>query len=249
MNPAHVLDVLQQDFRENQASNPASLSVEDKQFSNILESGITQTENGYYKMPLPFQTQPNLPNNKPMAMKRLMSLKQKLLNNPSEKSEYLDFMNDLISNGDAEPVPSNQNQSNTSVNYIPHFAVYHPKKAKIRVVFDCAAKFQGVRLNDFLLQGPDLMNRLVGVLHRFRLGQNAAMCDIQRMFHMFKVNESDRDYLRFFWFADKVVEYIMTVHLFGAKSSPGCANFGLQYLASGQHDHNNMQSVQAKKFL
>ena len=50
-----------------------------------------------------------------------------------------------------------------------HHGVYHPKKSeKIRVVFDCSAKFEGTSLNDQLMQGPDLTNSLVGVLTQFR---------------------------------------------------------------------------------
>ncbi|XP_070547949.1 uncharacterized protein [Ptychodera flava] len=48
--------------------------------------------------------------------------------------------------------------------------------------------------------------------------------------------DGDRDLLRFLWWEDgdldkDLVEYRMTVHLFGAASSPGCANFGLQRAA------------------
>lgn len=35
--------------------------------------------------------------------------------------------------------------------YIPHHGVYHPKKHKLRVVFDCGASYQGVTLNEQLL--------------------------------------------------------------------------------------------------
>ena len=46
--------------------------------------------------------------------------------------------------------------------------VVNPKKPeKLRVVFDCAAKYKGRSLNEELLQGPDLNNTLVGVLLRF----------------------------------------------------------------------------------
>lgn len=62
------------------------------------------------------------------------------------------------------------------------------------------------------------------------------MCDIQAMFHQVKVDENHRDYLRFLWgdneeFKGDPVEYRMTVHLFGATSSPGCANFALKTTA------------------
>ncbi|BHF65196.1 hypothetical protein SprV_0200820600 [Sparganum proliferum] len=45
--------------------------------------------------------------------------------------------------------------------YLPHHPVVNPRKPeKIRVVFDCAAKCQGVALNDNLYQGPDLNAKL-----------------------------------------------------------------------------------------
>ena len=43
--------------------------------------------------------------------------------------------------------------------YVPHHEVYHPNKpGKIRVVFDCTAKFVGLSLNSMLYKGPDLIN-------------------------------------------------------------------------------------------
>ena len=84
--------------------------------------------------------------------------------------------------------------------YIPHHGVYHPKKPnKLRVVFDCSAKHQNESLNDHLLTGPDLLNNLTGVLHRFREHPVAIVGDIERMFNQFHVNEEHRDYLRFLW--------------------------------------------------
>jgi hypothetical protein len=115
--------------------------------------------------------------------------------------------------------------------------VYHPKKPdKIRVVFDCSAEFKGESLNRHLLQGPDLTNNLVGVLIRFRQERTAIMCDIESMFHQVHVNAEHRNLLRFLWWPDgdvnrEPVEYRMTVHLFGATSSPGCANIGLKTTA------------------
>ncbi|KAK3748954.1 hypothetical protein QZH41_006840 [Actinostola sp. cb2023] len=112
-----------------------------------------------------------------------------------------------------------------------------PKKpGKIRVVFDCSATYNGESLNRQLLQGPDLTNNLVGVLFRFRQEPIAFMCDIEKMFHQVKVNKECRDYLRFLWWEDgntesEPAEFRMTVHLFGAVSSPGCANFGLKKAA------------------
>lgn len=105
-----------------------------------------------------------------------------------------------------------------------------------RVVFDCSAKHKGESLNAHLLQGPDLTNKLLGVHCRFRKEQVAFMCDIEQMFFQFKVNPEHRDYLRFLWWengnlSEPPVDFRMSVHLFGAASSPGCANFGLKRIA------------------
>ncbi|XP_062573263.1 uncharacterized protein LOC134235177 [Saccostrea cucullata] len=67
------------------------------------------------------------------------------------------------------------------------------------------------------------------------------MCDVEKMFHQFVVHEADRDFLRFLWWEDgnldaEPKEYRMRVHLFGAASSPGCANYGLKFLAKSQEE-------------
>jgi hypothetical protein len=107
--------------------------------------------------------------------------------------------------------------------------VVHPQKPeKVRVVFDCAAKYGGTSLNDMLLQGPDVTNTLVGVLTRFRQESTAVMADIESMFHV-HVREEDSDYLRCLWWPEGDIkrepeEFQMLVHLFGGVSSPSCAS-------------------------
>lgn len=109
------------------------------------------------------------------------------------------------------------------------------------MVFDCSAKFQGVSLNDCLLQGPDLTNSLVGVLTRFREDPVAFMADVESMFHQVIVPPELNDYLRFLWWPGgnldaELEEYQMVVHLFGAVSSPSVANFALKQTASDNEE-------------
>jgi len=149
-------------------------------------------------------------------------------------------MNEVLSRGDTEEAPAFAQQEGVKW-YIPHHGVYHPKKHKIRVVFDCSARFRGTSLNDHLLSGPDLTNNLVGVLRRFKKYPYAITCDVEKMFHRFIVRENDRDYLYFLWWPNGDVkkepkEYGMKVHLFGATSSPGCASYGLKYMASQEEE-------------
>ena len=115
------------------------------------------------------------------------------------------------------------------------FPVYHPRKKKLRLVFD-ASVIQQTSLIEHLLQGPDQTSSLYGVLCRFRENQVAVTGDIDSMFHCFYVNPEDRNFLRFFWWEDNnpvndIVEYRMRVHLFGNRSSPGVAIHCLHFAA------------------
>ena len=84
--------------------------------------------------------------------------------------------------------------------YLPHHPVFNVNKPnKCRVVFDAAARFNGVSLNDQLYQGPDLANSLIGVLIRFREEEIAFTADLEAMFHQVKVLPKDADALRFLW--------------------------------------------------
>ena len=95
----------------------------------------------------------------------------------------------------AEQVPVDRLKvQDGNVNYVPHTDVYHPKKrGQIKVVSDCSAQFNGVSLNDYLLQGPDFMNDLFGILCRFRKENVAFMTNIKNVFHQFVVAEKHRD--------------------------------------------------------
>jgi hypothetical protein len=87
-------------------------------------------------------------------------------------------------------------------------------------------EYEGASLNKELLVGPDLMNSLLGVLMRFRQESVGVMCDVEQMFHSFYVDPAHRDFLRSLWFKDndpsqEIIEYKMTVHLFGNSPSRG----------------------------
>ncbi|XP_023815425.1 uncharacterized protein LOC111948165 isoform X1 [Oryzias latipes] len=237
ITPPDVMKMLESDFNERSAEE-AQLSQEDLRFMSIMEEGLKMKSNGHCEMPLPFkEDNPSLPDNKGCANHRLKCLKRRFERDKQYHKDYTNFMTEIISNGDAEKVPHDEINKSPAW-YIPHHGVYHPHKpGKIRVVFDCSAKFKGVSLNDHLLTGPELTNSLIGVLCRFRKGPVAVMCDIERMFHQFHVRAEHQDYLRFLWwdngeFHTEPTVYRMRVHLFGAASSPGCANYGLKHVAA-----------------
>ena len=173
------------EFNDSAFSSKTSMSQEDRRALDVMNESI-KLEEGHYEMALPWrQHPPELPNNKSLAEHRLKLLKRRLTKDPLLHGKYTEFVADLLRKGYAKRVHTTQlEQLSTPVWYLPHHPVFHPQKPdKVRVVFDCSAKYRGTSLNDQLLQGPDLTNTLVGVLTRFREESVALMSDVEAMFH------------------------------------------------------------------
>ncbi|XP_071481344.1 uncharacterized protein [Diadema antillarum] len=243
-------------------------SVEDRRALQIMKESATIID-GHYEVGLPWRHYPpSLPNNRHLAQARLRYLKKKLEKDDMLHSKYTATVEDYVTKGYAEKVPTQKQENQQSgknteertsgIWYLPHHAVVHPQKPeKVRVVFDCAAKCQGTSLNDELLQGPDLTNNLVGVLLRFRQEPIAVVSDVEAMFHQVKVPKRDCDALRFLWWengdlSSEPEEYRMKVHLFGATSSPSCAGFALQKTAEdhqGEYDQTVVDTVRKNFYV
>ncbi|XP_056147422.1 LOW QUALITY PROTEIN: PDZ domain-containing protein 7-like [Lampris incognitus] len=163
--------------------------------------------------------------------------------------EYSTFMGGIIDKGYAMKVPSKDlSHDDGRVWYLSYHGVYHPKKQKIRVVFNCGASYQGTTLNDQLLQGLNLTGTLLGVITRFRQEEVAMMVDVEAMFLQVKVPNEYSDLLRFLWWtsgdiSQEMEEYKRVVHLFGAASSSSCASFALRQCADDSRDQANVQAV------
>lgn len=76
----------------------------------------------------------------------------------------------------------------------------------------------------------------MGILLRFRRKKIGVICDIEQMFHAFYVYPPHRRLMRFVRYKDndkenEVIDYKMTVHIFGNTSSPAVATFGLRRTA------------------
>lgn len=243
-------------YRTTPHDNEVSLSQEDHKFLEIMSRTAHKNSQGKWEMPLPFRkSDVVIPNNRSQAVNRVNGLLRSFKRNAQLERDYFAFMGKILERGHAAQVPPDElgaANGSRQVWYLPHFAVYHPRKPdQIRVVFDSSAEFHGVSLNKELLSGPDQMNSLLGVLVRFRQENVALLCDVEQMFHSFYVNPEHRDYLRFLWFQDndplkEVVEYRMLVHLFGNVSSPAIATFGMRKTAE---DGEEKFGTAAKEFV
>ena len=174
------------------------MSKKDRYALQVMHQSKTVVD-GHYQVALPWKPgAPSFMDNYGQAQVRLSYLKKRLLENSSLKKRYVDALSSYIFQGHAERVPAEQVA--TPGWYLPHHPVQHPHKPeKVRVVFDCGAKYGGSSLNAQLLKGPDFMSSLVRVLTRFRLEKIAIVGDVEQMFHQVYVDPKDRKYLRFLW--------------------------------------------------
>jgi len=119
---------------------------------------------------------------------------------------------------------------------LPPFPVWHPDKPdKMRRVLDAAAKNEGVALNSFLENGPNILTSLFGILLRFRMGRYAVNADIKDFFPQVAVPPEQQSLLTFMWSPDGEPDFFTSCrHIFGATCSPACAIFAL-WLAAEAH--------------
>jgi hypothetical protein len=199
-------------------------------FLSIVKEGIQQTEDNHFEIPLHFKEENvGLPNNCGLAMKQLNHLRHNMVRDPKYRQYRLYEQYDIKGNTEKVP-PETPTPDEKLVWYLPHHGVFHPRKNKIRVVFDASAEYQGESLNRHLLQGPGLIINLAGILTRFKNEPVATTCEIEAMLYHVLVPEHHRNFLRFLWWEDgqlhnTPIEYRMTRHIFGATSSSGCSNF------------------------
>ncbi|XP_060596965.1 uncharacterized protein LOC132750912 [Ruditapes philippinarum] len=133
------------DFPDMKLDSGVGMSQEDRRARSLMENSIT-LENGHYKLGLPWRDKGvHLPNNKSMALKRFDHLKRKLGKNEELYTLYKNTMEGYIEQGYAERLLETGLNDDRRVWYLPHHPVINPKKPnKVRIVFDCAAKFRAL---------------------------------------------------------------------------------------------------------
>ena len=111
---------------------------------------------------------PQLPNNRQMAESRLLSTERNLEKKEFVEKEYLKTIETYMERGYLCKVPETEAPP-PEIWYLPHFPIVKMSKSatKVRIVFDCSARCNGVSLNDVIHAGPKLQRELFDVLIRF----------------------------------------------------------------------------------
>ena len=214
-------------------------SAEDKQFLELMESSVRRNEAGSLELPLPLKEGAMLPRNKMAVYMRSRNTLGRVAKNPELAIQCRDIMGKYLERGHVDQLsaPLNLKHQSSAECYSPVFPVVN--KEKVRVVFDSSAKHEGRSLNDCLYRGPDVANKLLGVLLRFRTHKVGFVADVEAMFHAFYVEPTHRDALRFFWWDQNAIGgnlkvFRANVHVFGNRSSPAIATYALRQTTKGE---------------
>ena len=152
------------------------------------------------------------------------------MKNPEHAKAYDRQMVEMTHVRFAKKLTKEESRRDTGpVHYVSHHEVIRPesKSTPVRIVFNSSALFQGHRLNDYWLKGPDLLNDLFGVVLWFRENKVAFCGDISKMYHRILIPEKDQHVHRYPWRnlqTDREPDvYLKTVLTFGDKPAPAMA--------------------------
>ncbi|XP_074656689.1 uncharacterized protein LOC141909905 [Tubulanus polymorphus] len=122
------------EFNDLNTNNLSDTSYDDKRALTIMESTVKLTDDGHYKLSLPWKhDKPSLPNNRALAKHRFDLLERRFDKDPKLNVEYTAFVDKMINCRFCELIPDEDlNRNDGLVWYHPHHPVYHPRKNKLR---------------------------------------------------------------------------------------------------------------------
>ncbi|XP_062699013.1 uncharacterized protein LOC134284280 [Aedes albopictus] len=206
-------------------------SEEDKRARRILEETTVRVGGRFQTGLLWKYDTVEFPDSYNMAVKRFECLERKMVRDPELAVNLKNQISEYQTKGYAHRATREElvQADPKRVWYLPLGVVTNPRKpGKVRLIWDAAAKVDGIALNSMLLKGPDQLVSLPAVLSRFRQFKVGVSADIREMFHQLQIRETDRHSQRFLFRDDpsKPIEiYLMDVATFGSTCSPASAQY------------------------
>ena len=177
-------------------------------------------------------------NNFSLAKSHLLSLERRLCKKPEMQVGYVKSIEDDIAKIYVLKVPFTEIKTTHSLpqRILSHHLFVNPNQlSKIRRICNAAARFAGISLIEALFPCPDLLSALIGILICFRLFKIDLSTDIEAMFMQVEVTEQlEQRFLKVLRREGpsfEIERFQYTRDIFGAKSSPTCANFVVQQTA------------------
>ena len=190
---------------------------------------------GRYVVRLPFKTNDReFTGSRGIALRRFYGLQRKFNADPIFKQQYARAMNEYIDLG----YISLADQEHKDGFYLPHHAVIKSTSAttKLRIVFDASAKTsKGISLNDALMVGPTIQDKLFKHLLKFRIHKYVLTADIEKMYLQVLLHPDDWKYQQIFWYYnDEIRVFVIKVVAFGEGPSSYLAIAAVTKLAEDE---------------
>ena len=174
-----------------------------------------------------------LPNNKTVAMKKLVQTERRLANQEDVRIKYMKQMDDMVERKIARKLTEEElREYQGPIHYIAHHAVINDssKTTPMRIVFNSSANYKGHILNEYWGKGPDaFINNLLGILIRFREDYVGFVGDISKMYNSVFTSLLDQHCHRYLWrnmeLNRETDTYVITaVNMGDRPSGNGCFN-------------------------
>ncbi|XP_063989077.1 uncharacterized protein LOC135168628 [Diachasmimorpha longicaudata] len=225
-------------------------SKEDKKCEVHFIENVTRAETGRYTVRLPFrESKKGFGDSYVSALKRFLALERKLNISSELKDEYSKAIDTYINAGYMSPVDKPHDDGF----YLPHHAVIKTSSTttKVRIVFDASAKgSSGVALNDLLMPGPTIQEKLFAHLIRFRFPRYALTADIEKMYLQVSLHKDDRKYQYVIWRENGEIEtFQLNTVTFGVTSSAFLAIRTLHKLADDEKERYPRAAEELKENL
>lgn len=230
---------LQKFWETEELPTSKHLSPEEEQCEKQFELTHTRALDGRFGVNLPFKsTKGQLGNSVQTAIRRFMSIENRMQTDSNFRDEYITFMRDYIKLGHMERIPLGEITIDSKRSfYLPHHAVTKPSSTttKTRVVFDASSKTSSkLSLNDILMVGPIVQQSLYEILLRFRKHRVVFTADIEKMYRQISINQPDTEYQRIVWRETSLApieHYRLLTVTYGTASAPYLATKTLITLA------------------
>ncbi|XP_011859379.1 PREDICTED: uncharacterized protein LOC105556878 [Vollenhovia emeryi] len=211
---------------------------EDVECESHFVRTTTRDEDGRYTVRLLFRdTDKRLGESRTGALRRLLALERKFDMNAVLKREYSKVIDEYLNLGHMSLIENPDDDGY----YMPHHAVIKESSntTKVRVVFDASAESSnGVSLNDMLMIGPTVQDKLFSHVIRFRTYKYVITADIEKMYRQVRLHADDQRYQRILWRrAGKIETYQLNTLTFGVSSSSFLAIRVMQQLADDERQN------------
>ncbi|GMT36667.1 hypothetical protein PFISCL1PPCAC_27964, partial [Pristionchus fissidentatus] len=179
--------------------------AKDAMVQQHFDETVVKVDNEYY---VQYSVKPEaatmIPDNFELAISRLASNVKSLQKTKGHIEFYDSIIGDQLKAGQIEIVNPNEPVLGIT-HYLAHQSVLRPDKptTPLRIVYDASAHIKNKpSLNDLIHPGPSDLEQIPALLIRARSRKTLIIADVEKAFLQVKLQESQRDMLRFLWVKD-----------------------------------------------